>query len=117
MRCKFRVWDSSAGQMFQWEDIGKDMLKRILLGELPNFIPMLSTGLHDRNGVEIWEGDIVAYFNFYGVRRTQDVKWGEGYWIPLVQVEHGYNAIDNYSPEDFEVIGNAWENPELVEGE
>jgi hypothetical protein len=73
------------------------------------------TGLLDKNGKEIWEGDIVRYEDEWpGQFRQYQVSYGDGWWFPLVRVEEGYNAIDSYSANAFEVIGNIHENPELL---
>ena len=74
------------------------------------------TGLKDKNGKEIYEGDVVAQPDDYGTFCHQLVVYAEGRFIPLVRAEYGHNAIDRYDPSAFEVIGNIHDNPELVKG-
>jgi uncharacterized phage protein (TIGR01671 family) len=75
-----------------------------------NFVLMQYTGLKDNNDVEIFEGDIVEY-KIYGAVETNVVIYEE--WdcsfFPLSCGNHHEN-----SPEDIKVIGNIYENPELL---
>ena len=87
---------------------------------------MQSTGLKDKNGVEIYEGDIVQS-TWYDVDNNPYKKKGEitfvGAQYVIVydsqfDVETGEITYDAHSltyAEDAEVIGNIYENPELLE--
>lgn len=77
-------------------------------------ILMQYTGLKDKNGKEIYEGDIVRDNYCDYIDDTCKVEFSQGYFYPLVDVEEGYNCIDKYDPDRFEVIGNIHENPELI---
>lgn len=76
------------------------------------------TGLHDKNGREIYEGDIVRT----GTDNIGDpdpmigqVIMREGSW--LIENEKMQEAIELFSEiTSREVIGNIFENPELLEG-
>ena len=70
------------------------------------------TGLTDKNGNMIWEHDIVAM-----------KAYGGGKWYSAVYYHKGKFAVDgsNYhfkdlAPSTYEVIGNIFDNPELLEG-
>ncbi len=79
----------------------------------PNFQLMQYTGLKDKNDVEIYEGDIVATKNSkYEIIFNKCCFWGIDRMgkYPIYQIYH-YIMDD----EKFEVIGNIYENPELLE--
>ena len=68
------------------------------------------TGLTDKNGVKIFEGDIIRYEDDIGyvIYNGDDARF-------LVDSPNMYISMD-YSNE-FEVIGNIHDNPELLGGE
>lgn len=66
------------------------------------------TGLLDKNGKEIYEGDIVKWFDSDGEIRRDAVKWMNG---GLCLCNNQY-TIGSYS--NIEVIGNIHDNPELL---
>jgi uncharacterized phage protein (TIGR01671 family) len=64
------------------------------------------TGLKDRNGVEIYEGDIVHWYEIGGSYMTEKVFWEED--------RSGFYPVNSWRPSLPEVIGNIHENPELL---
>jgi len=74
-----------------------------------NIILMQYTGLKDKNGKEIYEGDIVL-IDYYGTPRKLVVRWED-------ESSGDSNLLVGFSGayEHGEVIGNIYESPELLE--
>ena len=70
------------------------------------------TGLKDRKGVEIYEGDVVRYDDYQGIA---EVGFNRIEFVEEVELWGGaFYPVCNQPSYTFEVIGNTYENPELV---
>lgn len=117
-RFRFRVWcDCHKG----WEKHDSILLPdgRLVHGDCTLFNErdhhiMFSTGLTDKNGKEIFEGDAVDI----GYMDDMQVCWNDELArFELIPLKHKEYSLDLLLRDyDIEVIGNIYENPELLEG-
>ena len=122
---KFRAWDrqmeemSSFGhaQVYDVFDLGSDLGKLIL--NQRSFILMQYTGLKDKNGKEIYEGDKlrtekgVTYEIFFSPKLA---KWSGrtlNVWTDEL-TKYFYKSLSWIAPRAV-IIGNIYGNPELLE--
>ena len=129
---KFRAWHKDLKKMFK---IGQITLEEgtwnfepndrgfigMSIPYQPSFVLMQYTGLHDKNGKEIYEGDIAYCQTKYGKAKAI-IKFIDGkfvaYWnSALTHPENGHHIACYEINKRFEVIGNIYDNPELLGGE
>lgn len=119
---KFRAWDDKSKKMWAPEVIcfmkdGKAKAGLVMTpaqakkGQHEGWFydnPLMQyTGLHDKNSKEIYEGDILKYFN----NRMEVVEYEGGGFSPFAIP--GREIVK--MPSEVEVIGNIYENPEIME--
>lgn len=118
---KFRAWDGkrmtidfcikSGGDVFQPHYDRPPSLER--------WDVMQFTGLHDKNGKEIYEGDITQTVCGDGVRLSKFIiEWDEAN-CRFVKHRHDGEVfdLDSLSVALHEIIGNIYETPSLLKGE
>ena len=72
------------------------------------------TGLTDKNERKIFEGDIINVTDC-GIRcGTGDASFEDGAWYVSGELQERLYWLDDYIDYEFEVIGNIFDNPELL---
>ncbi len=107
---KFRAWDSETDSML-YDDPNGNCLNAKQCG-MDHLKIMQFTGLKDKKGKEIYEGDILSKKGAY-------VVWGSslGCWCFTFKGDEIKTPL--FYEDDFkrlEIVGNIYENPELLEG-
>ena len=111
---KFRVFETelARGRMFSWEEIKSEFVYYLNCKE--TFV-MQSTGMLDCDGKEIYENDIVQTVSKDGVRLSKfQIIWSESRCRFMKRREdESYYDLET-SQLLLKIIGNIYENPELV---
>ena len=125
---KFRAWDKENKEMLEVQELdyedsydGKPMIRTTMYNDYfdeEDMILMQYTGLKDRNGVEIYEGDIIACMTNDGKELYKSiVKYGKFNCSCCNGVYGWYfdgGDIRDCEYDLCEVIGNIYENPDLL---
>lgn len=113
-RFRFRFWDKETKTMQKFPKV--ELRYRITLDKIfsnDKVIFMQCTGLKDKNGNLIYEGDIVKFkTELFG--KPKQIIWDECHYI----LKDTFIILCDMEIKQFglEVIGNIYENPELLEG-
>ena len=128
---KFRAWDKGINEMIPWRMLLNvyNLRNVFIRPETCGLVLMQSTGLKDKNGVEIFEGDMVKKFsniNKFTDDFAEDIEptYGttsivrDGACFKTTFKGEPSLVLDQNSMsmvEHMEVVGNIYENPELLE--
>ena len=119
---RFRAWGTkikwmskpfSFGQVLNFHD---QIIKSLTTDE----IVMQFTGLKDKNEVEIYEGDIVTYKRSVGnwtgqfMTTTHKIIFTEEVNAFVMEYGSSYIKLRKHWGYEYEIIGNIFENPELL---
>jgi uncharacterized phage protein (TIGR01671 family) len=108
---KFRAWDDGKMYHSHNNDInrGSHQLRWFFDKVREDAIIMQFTGLYDKNGKEIYEGDIVKLNDL-----ICPITWDDGGYQMITSSTQGKSAAIQQRLVKFEVIGNIFENPDLL---
>ena len=119
---RYRAWDKEFKEMVQVdalvfdEQVIKATYKNgnVVKEDLKNYVLMQSTGLTDKNGKEIFEGDVVKMAkNVYSEPTYYEVVRHRGGAYRLDSKQYGCELWLRHT--DCEIAGNIYKNPELLE--
>ena len=125
---KFRIWDVENKEMLKVQEL--DFEPTFYGGNIAirpdqyndyfdteDMILMQYTGLHDKNGKEIYEGDIVRIIVNNNIEKICRVEFKNGIFGVMFSKNKELTAFPHFCNTTFEVIGNEYDNPELLGGE
>ncbi len=114
-RFKFRVWNKENKKLYDWDFLEKTKGENTFFwvmhqaqNDCKHNILMQCTGLKDKNGKLIYEGDILNYSCLPGYLDIYTCTFNKGDFLI------GGLLISNTHLKS-EIIGNIYENPELLE--
>ncbi len=135
---EYRAWNKRDKCMIDWNEIirsafnfqSPNLLFDVFAEELHYLEPLQYTGIKDRAGTKIFEGDLVKCLSYAASMvnawsnkdEAQDKEIYKIEWVDcrpmLVGADGKWAAVLNHhvmsKPEQLEVIGNIYENPELL---
>lgn len=102
-----RIFHADSYRVWEYAEIDPETLCRF-------------TGLRDKNGKRIWENDIlIAHLDeSYPEDVTYEtVEWGVAGWVTHEANSVDRQYLDEFDTEHFEVVGNIFDNKELLQEE
>ena len=133
MKQKFRAWDSVKKEMFKDTFAITESGQVVVVEQesvvcppdyvfVDHLVIMQSTGLKDKNGKEIFEGDIVQFEDCYEVSdflyiNTGIIEWCQGGFHVTNRDSVLMEDLLDGDSLDVTIIGNIYENQELLEVE
>jgi uncharacterized phage protein (TIGR01671 family) len=125
---RFRIWDNgrkewihgpgSEVNLFGETIMFGELFRRpddtmVSLDDLNNLVALQFSGLHDKSGKEIYEGDVVEWWDSYGVPELGNDSFSTR---AVVNFEGGmFQPICGINPNEIEILGNIYSNPELLQ--
>ena len=128
---RFRVWDKEQGSYhydaedtcyYEYGSLVIPLRQSICLIDEDNYVLEQCTGLKDKKGTLIYEGDIVKMnadimcADMYQQDKPCYVEFGKmGFWFVYPQLDNKHKSAGWNECAEYEIIGNIHENPELLE--
>ena len=109
---EFRAWNIYKEEMIELGDLESIFITDRNL-DFANYEIMQFTGLRDKNGVKIYEGDICKV---YTGKICQVLFEAPIFCLKILNDKSDFRYQTDTTFRDSDVLGNIYENPELLEG-
>lgn len=122
---RYRAWDKIHKTMYEVDDImsidfGKSEIgvktlffERTSRYDFDDIVLMQSTGMTDKNGREIFEGDILDSEDGF-LAGVVELRQNLGMFVSKLIKYNNFERLCNVL-DSTQIIGNVWENPKLLE--
>ena len=111
---KFRVYNYNLKKMFcHFPNARIDLGLSYYENNIKVSFPMQFTGLKDKNGKEIYEGDLIRIND----EKIMQISWSDKFASFIIDRDgwaYSHWFGESCSPGDCDVVGNIHENPELL---
>jgi len=123
-KIKFRAWDKEEKVMIDADSFALtnindfEPISELFESLQEHFVLMQYTGFMDENGKEIYDGDILVYERNYCIPESCIVFWAkESGWVVDIQGNDydGVEPLSEFNEDELKIVGNIYENPELME--
>lgn len=121
-RLEFRAWEHNSKRMIYNVSVRNSCIVNHIdtfyqPNHKTNYPIMQFTGLYDKNKRGIWEGDILGYeYGENDKEKTFYIVFHQGSWcLTYKHWENQFCKLDHFHLENAKVIGNIYENPELLD--
>ncbi|GIM61372.1 hypothetical protein CAPN008_14220 [Capnocytophaga canis] len=116
---KFRAWDSKSQRMYYQGEPDLECVQSFFHHYNDNDELMQFTGLHDKNGKEIYEGDVIVFdlYSYWGhdIKEKGKIVFDDYAFVFKTKTGEYFLAdLDCCKEEDIEIIGNIHETPKLL---
>lgn len=116
MEYKFRIWEKQSKRMLEYTATPYNTV--CLAISENNAIFQMWTGWVDKNGKEIYEGDILRFHKKIHRRLEQVEYCGTAFGVFLYdskkRTDGGFQVLDEFHSNTLTVVGNMFETPELL---
>lgn len=122
---RYRAWDKIHKTMYEVDDImsidfGKSEIsvktlffERTSRYDFDDIVLMQSTGMTDKNGREIFEGDVLDSEDGF-LAGVVELRQNLGMFVSKLIKYNNFERLCNVL-DSTQIIGNVWENPKLLE--